>query len=115
MGFVVEGFGLEGEQVAVHVGERVTTWSETSLQFSGRERMPRLGREAFLCISCLLEGHGNVQKQQASDSWIRSELQWSRAPARSTGIFGLMPLLKTLNLDPLGGQYVYCQRHTELF
>lgn len=66
MGFSMEGSGLEEEQVAVHIDERVPTWSETSLQFSGRERTPHPGRETFLCISYLSEGHGNIQKQKAS-------------------------------------------------
>lgn len=65
-GFAVEGSGLEGEQIARHVGERVAGWSETSLQLSGRARMPHwVEGGPFMCISYFLEGCGNVHRQKA--------------------------------------------------
>lgn len=45
-----------GASCHAHWLERVPAWSETSLQFSGKERTPHLGGEAFLCLSCLSRG-----------------------------------------------------------
>ena len=87
----MEDSSLKGEQVAKHIGDKVTGWQDglRPFQFNGRARtLPPGGQRPFFALAASKGAVVMFKGRQLCDEGLGSERPWPRAPEGGTGISG---------------------------